>query len=299
MVLRYWGGKASLHGWVSEHFPAHKNYYEPFMGGWAVGQNKARCQGWEMATDLNTRTINFWQQLKTSPNSIYAAIAAEPLTELMTITKDGGLFQETYDRFKVWHGGHDEPAIDAAWYYLCSLYGFLGVGVSRNSNPSPSRASTQPNILALHQAHLRLQNVEVKLQCAIETLKNLPDYEGTLIYADPPYEQKSRRTTASRPSKKGKTPYRQYLHDAGEDVQVQIIESLKLASDRGAMVIISGYPNELYQDLLTGWKTEDTAIRHYNTKKDKSSPPPIERLWLCPNVQPAQRSLLDLFPAVS
>ena len=293
MVLRYWGGKASLHEWVREHFPAHKNYYEPFMGGWAVGQNKPRCEGFELATDLNPRTINFWQQLKSNPSAIYAAIADEPLAELMTKTKDDGLFEKTYDRFKVWHDGNDEPAIDAAWYYLCSLYGFLGVGVSRNSNPSPSRATSQPNILALHNAHLRLQGVDVRRQCAIETLRSLPEYDGTLIYADPPYEQKVRRTTSSRPSKKGKTPYRQYLHDADESTQVQILEALKFASDRGAMVIVSGYPNNLYSDLLAGWKTDDTEIRHYNTKKDKSTEAPIERLWLCPNVQPAQRSLFD------
>jgi DNA adenine methylase len=309
MVLRYRGGKARIAPWVVKQFPIHTNYYEPFCGGRWVDQAKRKAPGLNVMSDLNQRTINFWLQLRDNPQAIYDAIAAEPLEKLMetvpcSFLKKGLKFKKrgatfptraTYDRFDQWYQGHEDPSIDAAYYYLQGLYGFLGVGVDNSSNPSPSRASTRPNILKLHQQHLRLQNVEIKLQCALEAIATAPT-ENTLIYLDPPYDHKERRSTSSRPKVKGEKPFRAYVFEGDDEFHAKLCKAALDFSDRGGMVIISNYPNELYDDLLP-WRTEQKEIRHYNTKEDQDESPPIEKLWLCPNVKPAQKPLFDFYCA--
>lgn len=339
MVLRYWGGKASLWRWIVDQLPNSDRYYEPFCGGAHIFQNKWRS-GFEQISDLNPRTVNFWKTLQSDPAAIVAALSAidldkimqtypgctikrrkskkvaktpklsapnlilpwcEHLFELDFIPIDGeatGLVLQdlAYETFATWHAGHEDPAIDAAYYYLQGMFGFLGLGVSRNVNPAPSRANSRPDIMALHRAHRRLQGVSIKQQCAIEVISSAPA-EGTLIYADPPYEMKSRRTTSSRPTKKGETPYRAYFYDADAEMQRAIVEALKNFSDRGGMVVLSNYPNPIYDELIGDWRSAEIEIRHYNTKDDQDEPSPIEKLWFCPNVKHVKNSLSDLVAA--
>lgn len=61
-----------------------------------------------------------------------------------------------------------------------------------------------------------------------------------LIYADPPYLLRTRTSRA------------RYNHDYTDDDHTALLEVL-LAID--AHVIISGYPSELYDDMLQGWGT--------------------------------------------
>jgi DNA adenine methylase len=296
MVLRYFGGKASLAAWILPQLPVCQNYYEPFLGGAAILQAVKRHPGWEMATDLNPRTVNFWVQLRDNPKDIYESIRHERWAEDMQLSrgKDGPeLTEDAYALYRRWYEGKpNDAAQDAAWYYLASLYGFLGMGVGNNPNPSPSRASSSPNILALQRASLRLQGVDIRLGDALKGIKQC-NAEGTLIYADPPYVHTSRRSTESRAKVKGKTPYRGYVSEMDDAAHLKLMQLLQKFSDRGGKVVLSGYGSDLYRDTLKGWTLTQKVIRSSNQKKKDvdGGEKPVEYLWACPNCVPAQRSL--------
>lgn len=75
----------------------------------------------------------------------------------------------------------------------------------------------------------------------MDALKLIPMYNSndTLIYLDPPY-LKSTRVNA---------------HYANEfDTEEQHIKLLELALQHKGSLIISAYPNTLYDEMLTGWE---------------------------------------------
>jgi DNA adenine methylase len=79
---------------------------------------------------------------------------------------------------------------------------------------------------------------EVVCADAVEYLTELPVDKNTLIYADPPYMQSTRRRS------------RVYRFDYTDADHERLIECLRCKS---CMVILSGYPSELYDRQLTDW----------------------------------------------
>lgn len=84
---------------------------------------------------------------------------------------------------------------------------------------------------------------DFKFMCAdavavIEALRPTPDM---LIYADPPYLPATRRAA------------RVYRHDYSESDHERLLYCLR---ELRCMVMISGYPNELYDRMLEGWQGE-------------------------------------------
>lgn len=63
-----------------------------------------------------------------------------------------------------------------------------------------------------------------------------------LIYADPPYVLET-RTSAHR-----------YKYDYGRADHVRLIECLRRQVEKGAMVMLSGYRSELYDELVSDWR---------------------------------------------
>lgn len=84
--------------------------------------------------------------------------------------------------------------------------------------------------------------VEVHQGCAHAFLRGF-DYEAAgrvLVYADPPY------VDATRSSR------HRYRHDYGEQDHRDLIAILRAIP---AAVIVSGYPSDLYEELLGDWRT--------------------------------------------
>ncbi|MDP4024483.1 hypothetical protein Q8W71_17805 [Methylobacterium sp. NEAU 140] len=84
--------------------------------------------------------------------------------------------------------------------------------------------------------------------CVLDVLPRLNPSPHDLIYADPPYLPALRRTA------------RLYRHDYNEEDHRKLLHLL-LSLD--AMVIVSGYRCELYDDLLANWiRTDYVASTH-------------------------------------
>ncbi|OEF62207.1 DNA methylase [Vibrio cyclitrophicus 1F175] len=71
---------------------------------------------------------------------------------------------------------------------------------------------------------------------------------NTFIYADPPYLPTTR------------TSSKRYRKELTLDQHVQLLNQFKELSGRGIKIMISGYPSELYDSLLTNWRTYEFNV---------------------------------------
>ena len=88
----------------------------------------------------------------------------------------------------------------------------------------------------------RLKNAQIENINAIELIKRYDDVK-TLIYCDPPYLQTLRKRNM-------------YSHEMSIEEHIKLLEVLKHSN---SMVLISGYDNDLYNDTLSGWRTDIKA----------------------------------------
>ena len=116
----------------------------------------------------------------------------------------------------------------------------------------------------------RLRGVQIECRPAAELIQRF-NHPSVLIYADPPYVLGTRH---------GK----QYRHEMDDAEHEQLL--LALLEHKGP-VLLSGYDNELYNELLKGWyRKETTAYSQVCSKKR-------EILWM--NFRPAETKQLTLF----
>lgn len=123
---------------------------------------------------------------------------------------------------------------------------YLGTGAVMARKP-PSLHTIGIELDNVMIAHARTQFPDTQLEHgdALVFLRQF-DYAAagrTLIYADPPYLE-STRTSSSR-----------YRHDYEYQDHVAMLDVLIKASRAGASVMLSGYPNALYDEKLAGWYT--------------------------------------------
>ena len=96
--------------------------------------------------------------------------------------------------------------------------------------------------------------------CALEFLRNYPWTGREFVYLDPPYLESTRRSGA-----------RIYRHEMMSDKAHR--ELLGVALGIPALVMISGYPSDLYASLLGEWRTlEYVGMTHRG--------PATECLWM-------------------
>jgi DNA adenine methylase len=91
----------------------------------------------------------------------------------------------------------------------------------------------------------RLQGVVIENRPALEVMAAL-DGPETLIYADPPYVHETR----SRKRIKGALEHA-YVHEMDTAAHAELLAFLARCE---SMVVLSGYPCDLYDQALTGWE---------------------------------------------
>lgn len=124
-----------------------------------------------------------------------------------------------------------------------------GGAVLRNKRPARQNIALEIDEKAYWQlAELQKDDpyLTVYNHDALIFLKNLQVTDKVLIYADPPYLMSTR---------KGR---RLYKHEYSEDQHRELLSLLTAL--RPAMVIISGYWSELYEEMLSDWNQYDFDV---------------------------------------
>ena len=266
-LMRYHGAKWRLAPWIISHFPAHHCYVEPFGGSAAVLISKEPSAR-EVYNDKNDEMVNLFNVIRDN----------EMRTELLRLLVMTPYSRTEFEFAK--EAGHNDSAVMIAHKLLVrAQMGFGSAGATRGNTGfrlDTVRGGTSLQTLwsnlpaVILDVTDRLRNVIIENTDAYNILKQ-HDRSDTLFYLDPPYTLDTRTNKNSY----GKFEMREFEHT----------RLLELTLKSAGMFVISGYDNELYNDMLAGWtkSSRQTAISSQNGSGKRT-----EVLWISPNCEQLQ-----------
>jgi DNA adenine methylase len=265
------GGKWYLAPKIVELMTPHTGYLEPFFGGGSVLLAKDPVGVCEIANDLDRRLMNFFRVLQTP--DLYPE-----LLRRLSVTP----FSQTQYRHSVKHletgidTGRDyvaEPCVDLAFHFF--VVNRQSMGGRMDSFCPTTKRRTRGGMNADANAWLnavnglstvveRLKRVSVRCE---DAMKLIPEFDepGWMIYCDSPYHHETRESKSV------------YRHEMSHEDHVRY---LRVLSDvRSAKVMVSSYPNDLYDNALSGWRKVEIQIDNKASKKSVKDVK-TEVLWL-------------------
>lgn len=263
-IIKYPGSKWRLAEWIVSLMPPHKSYLEPFFGSGAVFFNKPRSRI-ETINDMDGEIVNLFRVVRDMPEALERAVALTPYSR-----KE---YDEAWERCKA--GDVSDPVelarLTLVRYWQthgsCSYYkgGWKNDRAGREYAYAARYWNNLPEWIAASVS--RLKEAQIEQAPAVDVIRRFSHPE-VLIYADPPYVLSTRKQ-------------RQYNVEMADDTQHA--ELLNVLLEHPGPVILSGYDNELYNQLLPGWvKLQRSAQAEGGAKR-------VETLWL--NYEP-QETLL-------
>lgn len=253
-ALRWHGGKWLLAPWIISHFPKHQVYVEPFGGAASVLIRKERTYA-EIYNDLDGGVVNLFRVLR-----------SERGLELVNSLK---LTPFARDEFRTAYETHEDPVEMARRLIIRSFMGFGSNGHNKltgfraNSNrsgttPAHDWVNYPDSLLALVE---RMRGVTVENKDAKAVMAQ-HDGVQTLHYVDPPYVMATRADEGD-----------DYAFEMTDEQHVELLTFLR--GLRG-MVILSGYPCDLYDEMLSDWRRVERDALADGAKKR------TEVLWVNP-----------------
>lgn len=261
-IIKYPGSKWGLADKIISLFPEHHSYLEPFFGSGAVLFNKSRSNI-ETVNDLDGNVVNLFECIRKDPERLAREIYLTPYAR-----------QVYDDAYKTNAGDNFELARN--FYIKCNMgHGFRTTGEKvgwKNDVQGREKAYAANDWLKLpekiFEAAERLRGVQIENRPAVDLIQRFNN-EKVLIYLDPPYVLGTRH---------GK----QYRCEMSDDDHREL---LGVVLKHKGPVVISGYPSDLYGEMLCDWHKEYfISYSQIATKKR-------EVLWM--NFEPLSQIKLD------
>lgn len=238
-ALRYFGSKWRMAPWIIEHFPEHVCYVEPFGGSSSVLLRKEASK-LEVYNDMDSELVTFFKVLRDRGDELQEVLELTPYS-----------IEEYYESF--------EPADDdlekARRFMVRMWMGYAAVSGRRTGWKRQSRqwGSSRCTVFEywnkardLVNAIERFRNVQIENRCALQVIKSYDELE-TLFYLDPPYPE----ATRTRRWRKA------YGVEADIDFHIHL---LNLVNQVKGSVVISSYPNALYDEQLSSWERVEKKV---------------------------------------
>ena len=211
--------------------PPHHIYVEVFGGGASLLLAKPPSKV-EIYNDLDSRLINLFQVLR-NPEQFEAFHKLAALTAFSRQEFEDALTRET-----------DNP-VERAWsFYTLARQSFSanlktwGYGRSSTARGMASMCSKWiGTIEMLPELHARLLQVQIENDDWRKILTRY-DTPETFFYLDPPYVPTTRKSGG-------------YQHEMTAADHAELVEHCQQLQGK---VLLSGYPNPLYQPLETTWR---------------------------------------------
>lgn len=247
-ILKYPGGKWRISDWIISHFPEHKVYLEPFFGSGAVFFKKSPAYI-ETINDLDGNIVNLFRVCRENPEELASLISITPFAR---------------DEFIACYIPSDDP-IEQARRTLVRFH--QSFGTSNSSKRSwknvqtygGPRCATMWNYLpeTILECFDRLKNAQIENKNAIELIERYNN-ENTLIYIDPPYLQSTRKRNL-------------YAFEMSNTSHKEMLDVILKSKSK---IILSGYDNDLYNSVLTGWRTDEkTTTAQMGLHR-------VEKIWM-------------------
>jgi DNA adenine methylase len=272
-VLRWHGGKWLQAPDIIALFPPHRDYVEPYGGAASVLLRKPRTHG-EIYNDLDDDVVNLFRVLQ--DDELASALVRK-------------LYLTPFARceFEIAWEIADDPVERARRLIIRS---FMGFGAHAHSDmskghrstgfrSSSSRAGSTPATdwanypPALSAIVERMRGVTIEHRPAMQVMA-AHDRPTTLHFVDPPY------LPETRGRKNPYDPKHLYRHDMTLDGHVELLAFLA-GGELSGMVVLCGYPSDLYDDALTGWRRIERRALADGARER------TEVLWLNPAVAEA------------
>lgn len=261
-AVRWHGGKWKLAKWIIAQMPPHSIYAEPFGGGASVLLQKPRLAA-EVYNDLDEAVVNLFRVLQSHDTALQ-------LRQRLELT--------TYSRaeFYASYNAPTDPVDFAVKTVVRSFMGFGSDSVTRQHRTGFRRRLSSTRYPALPANDWRgwppeiplfverLQGVLIENTHAAKIIRAY-DIPNALLYCDPPYVTSTRGVSGK--------PKRGYLHEMTDEDHRALATILHASK---AMVMISGYPSALYEELFTDW-----PFLECKTLADGARPRK-ERMWFNP-----------------
>lgn len=247
--------------------PEHKHYVEPYAGGLAVLLAKDPVGVSEVVNDVNGELMNFWRVLQrpSTFDRFMRRLVATPFSEVEW--QAAGALQSC-----------DNVTRAAAFFVRCrqsragSFGSFAPLSRNRLRGEMNEQASAWINAVdGLTAVATRLRRVVVLNRPALDVIRT-QDGPNTLFYLDPPYLAETRVTKEV------------YEHEMTRGQHEELLEVILKCKGK---VMLSGYPSDLYAEMLTGWPTADKVIDN-KASSAKKKPEKTERLWVSFDVEVGQ-----------
>lgn len=195
----WYGCKRAVASQIVPHFGEHHAYWELFCGSMAMLFAKEECRQ-ETVVDLHGDLINLARVVRDR------SMVQELEWILRRTLVHEGIYHDAIKYLKDpanSHGNcptHEKMTERAAWYFIRSWMGMNGVAGTPTRVNFAKRYTSGGGCLAtrfvnavdsIPEWHQRIRGVAIYQGCAIDIAKKIEDKPGTLVYADPPYIQKS------------------------------------------------------------------------------------------------------------
>jgi len=267
----YFGSKNKLAFELCKNLPPHNCWVEAFCGSSAVTLAKSPAPI-EIINDIDGEIVNLFRQLRSNSKQLCKQIELTPYAEaeLLNAREDSSEIDdlEKARQFLV-------KAMMAINGSFGQSKGGFSYSDSYSRNEKEARVNRWNNLPnRLSKVVDRLKNVRIEQKDAKKMIERFENRPATLIYLDPPY-------FADRING---------YENEGNDHNFHL-DLLNAVRTSNSMIFLSGYQNELYNDLLTeqdGWslKEFDTSTQGSNGSKKERT----EVLWMNGHFIEAQRS---------
>lgn len=252
-ILKYPGAKWSISEWIISKFPIgyeKMTYLEPYAGSLAVYFNKKPSR-LETINDMDKDIPNLFKVIRSRKNELAEQIYYTPWSrsEYYESYERTGDELEDARRFLVrcWQAHATKTNARTGWRH----------STTKDGPCMPRQWSNVPE--RIDMVADRLKNAQIENMPDVELIKKYNN-KDVLIYADPPYLLSTRSS-------------RLYKHEMTEEQHVELLSAL---IEHTGPAILSGYDNDLYNNILTDWKKE---VIKASTEKGGSK---IEVLWINP-----------------
>lgn len=266
-AIPYYGGKFIHLNWLLPLLPKTEVFCDVFGGSASVILNKEPV-GINIYNDLNGEVVNFFRVLRNNGEELIEQIQLTPYSREE--------FSNALTQSKA-----DSPIERARKFYIIARQSRDGSGGTKKrttSNWSISKnirvqsngkiISNFNSIPKLEDIMNRFQQIQIEKTDAIKVIKKYDSAEA-LLYIDPPYYN---------PTLVSKNPYEL---DFSKQRHIDLLETLQNINGK---VAISGYDNELYNDLLSDWKKHIKAT-NVHSGSNSIKPKRTECLWMNYTIQ--------------
>jgi len=247
----------------------HREYIEPFFGGGSIFFAK-RPAKIETINDLDSAVMGFFRVLRDQPDELIRLCELTPYSRVMY-----------HECLATWKNETDPIRRAWKWFVVArqSFGGRFGSGWGYVASSETLHITHQvfANVISsLRKISDRLRQAQIENTDARKVIKAYTT-DTSLCYCDPPYVSSTRKGGG-------------YAQEMTDDDHRDLLALLRQTHGK---VLVSGYRNPIYDEILGDWHRVDfETVCHASRKKSMKR---TESLWLNPAASKAIPKQQGLF----